>query len=114
MALHPDNIHDGLLKITQYCEENIKPWENEETTFLRHFLYLPVLLINEDLYELKENQLQKVDISILTFNYFFEEETKMAYIFVVTKQGFDTFIKKMLEIEDEVEKDMIKTKMGCL
>lgn len=71
MALHPDNIHNGLSKIVQYCEESIGDREYTEKPdgYLRHFIYLPILLISENLYELRhsdsnEPELTKVDSSM--------------------------------------------------
>ncbi|MDB5281305.1 MAG: hypothetical protein JWO06_380 [Bacteroidota bacterium] len=112
MALHPDNIHDGLSKITQYCEEIIEGKEYRDD-YLRHFLYLPILLIRDDLYELhhsKENKrsLKKVDSSILVYNYYAHEEPSMAYVFVVTRKGFSRFMTDILELENKIELEMIE------
>lgn len=121
MALHPDNIHEGLLKITQFCEEMVKQYDKDllykdnaknKDEYFRHFLFMPVLLINDELYELDKNRLKQVDSSILVFNYYFEKEPKMAYVFVVTKKGFPEFIKRMIKIDDEVEQLMINIKKG--
>ena len=51
MALHLDNIHSGLSKITQYYEEAIDREERVEgeNGYYRDFIYLPVLLISDDL-----------------------------------------------------------------
>ncbi|OFY99546.1 MAG: hypothetical protein A2491_07040 [Bacteroidetes bacterium RIFOXYC12_FULL_35_7] len=118
MALHPDHIHEGLSKITQVCEEMVKLWDkellydspNKKENFFRHFLFMPILLINDELYELNDNKLNKVESSILVFNYYFNKESKMAYIFIVTKQGFPNFIKQMVKLENDVEEKMIKMK----
>lgn len=123
MALHPDNIHDGLSKITQYCEEMVKLYdeeliyekrnkENSADVYFKHFLYMPILLINDDLFELHDDRLIRVDSSILVFNYYFQKEPKMAFIFVVTKKGFHPFISKMTELEDDVEIKMINIIKG--
>ena len=115
MALHPDNIYEGLSKITQYCEEMIK--DRKETIdkrgFLRHFLYLPILLIRDDLYELNHSNdnksfLKKVECSILVYNYYFYDEPTMAYVFVVTKKGFAEFMTAMLKLENKIECEMIE------
>lgn len=109
MALHPDIIHKGLSKITQYCEEMVKLYDEcEEDTYFRHFLYLPILLINDELYELNDAKINKVESSILVYNYYFNKEPKMAYIFVITKKGFPNFIDTMLKVEDNVEQKMIE------
>jgi hypothetical protein len=119
MALHPDNLYEGLSKITHYCEQMVELYDHDlryeaseeirkREKYLRHFLFMPVLLINEDLYELKNEKLIKVESSILVYNYHFNKEPKMAYVFVVTKKGYPKFIKKMLEIENIVGEKMLK------
>lgn len=114
MALHPDNIHSGLSKITQYCEEAIDREESiePENGYWRDFIYLPVLLLADDLYELhssddNSHELKKVNSSTLIYNYHFKNIASMAYVFVVTKNGFVDFMNLMLQIEEEVENDMI-------
>lgn len=114
MALHPDNIHSGLSKITQYCEEAIIGREEKEPEngYWRDFIYIPVLLLSDNLYELSndDNQyrLNKVDSSILTYNYHFKNNASMAYVFVVTKEGFLNFINTMLLHEESIEEEMIR------
>lgn len=122
MALHPDNIHEGLSKITQYSEEMVKMYDKDllyertdsdyKDDYFRHFLFMPVLLLNDELFELQDNKLQQVDSSVLVYNYHFDKEPKMAYVFVVTKKGFPKFIQQMLKVDEEVEEIMIKIKKG--
>lgn len=114
MALHPENIHTSLAKLIQYCEECVESWgqDNEDIEvnperYLRHFLYMPVLLIKDDLYELKDGELKKVNSSVLVVNYYRNKQPTMAYVFVVTLRGFDDFISKSLQIENEVENKLI-------
>lgn len=114
MALHPENIHSGLAKIIQYCQESAERWEQEDEDievtlerYLRHFLYMPILLIKDDLYELKGSNLNKVDSSILVVNYYHKKQPSMAYVFVVTRNGFDNFISHALQLENEVENKLI-------
>lgn len=54
MASHPENLYTDLLKIVNYCDETVESWNDREIKdeYLRNFLYLPVLLINDDLFEL--------------------------------------------------------------
>lgn len=118
MALHPDNIHDGLSKICQYCEEAIGEREIEEMagSYLRHFIYLPILLIAEDLFELEYSEennpkLKKVETSILINNYHYKKVPSMAYIFIVTKKGFPEFMNSMIELENTIEKEMIQNRI---
>jgi len=113
MALHPEQVHKGLSKITQYCEEVIEFWnDREKDDVYRKFLYLPVLLIKDDLYELRINKnskphLNKVDESKLIFNYHFKENPKMSTVWVVTQKGFLKFMKNMVKQERIVEEEMI-------
>ncbi len=120
MALHPDNIHEGLSKITQYSEEMVKLYDQDllytdndyKDDYFRHFLFMPVLLINDELFELQGNKIKQVNSSILVYNYHFNKEPKMAYVFLVTKKWFPQFIKQMVKVDKEVEEIMIKTRKG--
>lgn len=114
MALHPDNIHSGLAKIIQYCDESVDRWaqdigiENEHNErYLRHFLYMPVLLIQDDLYELKNENLVKVDSSILVTNYHQKQEPSMAYVFIVTRKGFTRFINESIDLERRIDEKLV-------
>jgi hypothetical protein len=105
MAWHPDEFHEGLMKVVQYCDEEMAYWEDKEPdSYLRDFLYLPVLVLGGDLYELKtdnNNQqpvLQKVDFSKLLYNYHKDDEPRSGIIYVVTKHGFVDFIRTYLKI----------------
>src|SRR5690606_230723 len=114
MALHPENIHAGLSKITQYCEEAIDRagYIEVENEYWRDFIYIPVLLINDDLYELhnngKEYNLDKVESSMLVYNYHYKNNFSMTYVYVVTKDGFSNFLDSTLKIEEEIETEMIE------
>ena len=121
MALHPEVIYSALMKITYFCEKMVEAtdrdliYENNrkgeiKDDYFRHFLYLPVLLINDKLFELQNGELKETDSSILIHNYHYKNEPKMAYVFVVTKKGFPTFLNSMLKLEDEVEQKMINTR----
>ena len=123
MAFHPDNVHEGLSKIVQYCEKMVKVYDKDllysnseendrKDDYFRHFLFMPILLINDDLYEFVDNKLIKVQSSLLVHNYHFEKEPKMAYVFVVTKKGLPPFLKKIRNLEDEIELKMIEAKKG--
>lgn len=114
MALHPDNIYEGLSKISQYCEQKIKPKDNiEADQYLRLFLYLPILLITDDLYELKYDEIKnpkltKTECSLLLYNYHYESNPSMAYIFVVTKEGLPKLLNFMMETEKEIFEDLVE------
>ena len=113
VALHPEPVYAGLSKITQYCEGEKDLWDDREIDkYYRKFLYLPVLLIKEDLYELQINnkskpKLHKVDESKLIFNYYFKGDPRISTIFVVTQKGIKKFMKKMIKLERMVEEEMI-------
>lgn len=108
MALHPDNIYTGLSKICQYCEEELIRVSNHTSDqYIRNYLFVPVLLISEDLYELKHSEeekpsLTKSECSLLLYNYHFEDEPKMAYIFVVTKSGFQNLLDFLNGVKEEI------------
>lgn len=118
MAVHPENVHTGLMKIVQYCEEQVEIMDTdmiyesdeEKSDFFRHFLYLPILLINDDLYEYSERKMEKKDSSVLVFNYHYKAEPKMAYVFIVTKHGFGSFMDQMVKLERKIEELMINAR----
>jgi len=121
MALHPENIYSGINKITHFCEEAIERWIRDDDDehieeYLRNFLYLPVLLINEDLYELEileaHSKLKKVECSRLIFNYHYKQEPKSSIVYVVTKAGLHEFLREVLRVEKQVEESMLKAKKG--
>lgn len=117
MAHHPDNIYSSLSKLTMYCEEcaesNKNNLANSEEKYFRNFLYLPILLINDDLYQLEliENdttKLTKVDYSRLVFNYHYKQRHCSSIVYVITKHGLDLLLNEILEAEKVVETEMIK------
>jgi hypothetical protein len=115
MALHPENIHTGISKIVQYCEECTERWEsddedhdNNDESYLRHFLYMPILLVNEGLYELKNGVLLEKDSSIVVVNYIRNNQPSMAYVFVVTKKGFLDFMSMAINLEKEVGEKLVE------
>ena len=115
MAIHPDELHEGLSKITQFAEEEIEFWntDSENETFYRSFLYLPIVLLNDELYELnidEENNsvLKNVGVSRLMFNYHFNGHPKSAIVYFVTKAALDFFLEDMVKIEDLILENMIK------
>lgn len=117
MATHPEEIYSGLLKITQFCEEEIEPWneESEEPSdpdgyknrYDRYFVYLPVVLIKDDLFELDIDEqntptLKAVPYSRFVLNYHFKEMPKTALVHFVTKDGLPHFLQEMRTIEDKI------------
>ncbi len=123
MAHHPENIYSALTKITYFCEKTVGHWNNEEREYkddyLRNFLYLPVVLINEDLYELEltednKNKLRQVECSHLVFNYHYDEEPQTSIVYFVTKKGLEDFLKEILRAEKAVEENLLTAKMELL
>ena len=113
VASHPEHLYAGLSKITQYCEEQKDLWDDLEIDeYYRKFLYLPALLINNELYELQINngsnpKLRKVEESKLVFNYYYKGTPKISTIFVITQKGFKKFMENMIKLERMVEEEMI-------
>ncbi len=112
MASHPDNIHSGIQKITQYCQEQVNLVEDDENNYLRHWIYLPVLLISEELYELRldENNIPKIsktEEATLIYNYHHNNEPSSCLVKIVTKLGLDSFLNSMLLLENNIESNMI-------
>ncbi|MCR4288733.1 MAG: hypothetical protein NUV86_00520 [Candidatus Scalindua sp.] len=125
MAFHPENLYSGIAKITQYCDEAVNRWnndsgedeeiENYKDDYFRHFLYIPILLINDSLYELDINEenktdLRKVESSKLVYNYHLMDEPKNSVIFVMTKKGLNDFLPQMRALERKVVEKMLKAK----
>lgn len=118
-ATHPEQVHTGVSKITQYCEEAIESWEGREIDekYYRKFLYMPVLLISKDLFEMdiehdKEPTLRKVEESRFIFNYYFKGKPKLANIWVVTRAGLKNFLTKTIKIERELEREMLAERIN--
>jgi hypothetical protein len=111
MAFHPDELHDSLVKVVQYCDEQYAMWEAYKPDhYFRDFLYLPVVVLGGTLFELASEdppRLRQVQSSQLVFNYFRGEEPKCATIFLVAMSGFSKFIDDMMQIERLVEDRMV-------
>ena len=116
MAFHPENVHAGISKIVQYCEECTESWESDNEDHnercLRHFLYMPILLIKDGLYELKNGELLETDNSILVVNYYRNNHPSMAYVFVVTRKGFQDFMSMAVKLEKQVDEKLVALKKG--
>jgi len=108
MASHPERFHESISKIILHCDDIIDERDNDdaETTFFRHFIYMPILLVRGELYELHENKLVEVTSSTLVTNYYHNSERKMAFVFVVTRDGFQEFMRQTQEMERDVAMEM--------
>ncbi|MCP9750376.1 hypothetical protein [Ferruginibacter sp. HRS2-29] len=120
MAIHPEELHSGLSKITQYAEEEFFEWNSremsEEESYYRNFIYIPVVLITNDLFELtieddNSTTLRNTTLSRLVYNYHFREEPKSAIVYIVTKAGLDFFLDDMIKIEESILKSMVKQRI---
>jgi hypothetical protein len=112
MAWHPEEFHEGLMKIIQYCDEEVASWEDRDVSdYFRDFLYLPVLVLGGVLNELEVDRkgkarLKKVKTSKLWYNYHWKDEKKSAIIWIVTRRGFTDFIANMIKVERAIEDEM--------
>jgi hypothetical protein len=113
MAWHPDEFHEALMKIVQYCDDQVESWEDRTVgKWFRDILYLPVLVLGGSLYELTfdkkgKHRLKKVETSKLWYNYHWKDEYKSVLIWVVTQKGLSKFITNMIKVEREIEQEMI-------
>lgn len=118
MACHPDELYSSLAKLCWYCEdENIRTTEVfEEMTnkYFRHWLYVPVLLIKDDLYELENDigvpRLEKVNYSRLLLNFYYGNRPTSTVIYVVTKDYLKDWLEEMNALESNVRDLMKKSK----
>ena len=119
MALHPTNLYESLFKTIKYAdtlEEEFKGKITQNESIFRYFVYLPVLLVSRDLYELEvhdsneEPKLKKVDYSLLYLNYHFKEESKCSLVYIVTMDGLEKFISEIKEIRENILQEMIDFK----
>jgi len=116
MASHPEELYSSLNKLSWYCEYEFvrtnKLFDRLSTVYFRHWLYLPVLLIKDDLYELtienNESKLNKVPFSRLLFNFHFKNKPRSTTIYVVTKPYLKDFLQDMNILEHEVARKMSK------
>jgi len=119
MAEHPEALYAGLSKITQCCEEFVEYWNNyplkdqeDADRVHRNLLYLPVVILKDDLYELNvngadEHVFTKVPYSRLLFSYHYKEVPQSAMVYFVSQPGLDSFIDNMLKAETLAKAFMI-------
>ena len=120
MASHPDELYSSLSKLCWYCEDSTTETKElfEEMTneYFRHWLYIPVLLINDELYELEiengERKLEKVIFSRLMLNFHYDNRPTSSIIYVVTKKYLNEWLQEMQYLESKVRNSMKKSKMG--
>jgi hypothetical protein len=113
MALHPDEFHEGLMKIVQHCDEEMKFWDNrKDDNYFRNFLYLPVIVLGGLLFELTLNKnmkpiLKEVKSSNFLYNYHWKDQKRSALIWIVTEKGFSNFMNEMIRVEKSLENDLV-------
>ncbi len=122
MAYHPDELYSGISKVVQYCEETSRQWierfKDLEEDFgrhddwFRHWVYLPVILLKNDLYEMEiineEPNLKKVEKSQLIFNYHHKNEKCSSLVTFVTEKGLKKWLNDIRKLELQAEKDILK------
>ena len=132
MAFHPDELYAGISKIVQYCDEK-RPWwetdddiESEEmdltqdlsNTWFRHEVYIPIILLKNDLYELEiiENQpvLKKVKDGTMVFNYHHNKEARSSLVHFVTEEGLPSWLEKIKALELKSEDRLLTAKKSIL
>ncbi|MFK7900082.1 MAG: hypothetical protein AB8B61_04925 [Cyclobacteriaceae bacterium] len=114
MASHPDELYSSLSKLCWYCEDSKTKtnelFEKMTNQYFRHWLYVPVLLINDDLYELDINngqqKLEKVKYSQLMVNFHYENTPTSSLIYVVTKNYLNDWLNEMNNLELKVRSSM--------
>lgn len=116
MASHPERFHESISKIIQHCDEQVEhndqylfnetSEEVEADGYFRHRLYMPILLVNDDVLEMSDDGLKKVDNSTLMVNYYHKGEPYTAYIFIVTKYGLKDFLSRTEELKVNVLSNM--------
>ena len=117
MASHPDELYSSLSKLCWYCEKETidrnQLFEEMTNQYCRHWLYLPVLLINNELYELnvsdKGPDLASVKYSRLFLNFYFYDRPTSIVVYVVTKQYLKEWLNEMSILEDKTRSKMKKS-----
>ncbi len=120
MASHPEELYSSLSKLCWYCEkstiETNELFEKITNKYFRHWLNLPVLLMNNDLYELtvdvgqEKPKLEKVKYSRLLLNFHFNDRPTSSVIYVVTKDYLSEWLLEMDKLETKVRTQMKESK----
>jgi hypothetical protein len=122
MAYHPDELYSGISKVIQYCEETSRQWNERfndleedferNDDWFRHWVYLPVILLKNDLYEMEINKeepiLKKVEKSQMILNYHHKNEKCSALVTFVTEKGLEKWLSEIRELELQAEKDILE------
>ena len=118
MASHSEELYSSLSKLCWYCEkrtvETNELFEKMTNNYFRHWLNLPVLLMNNDLYELtiekNKPKLEKVKYSRLLLNYHFNDIPTSTIIYIITKDYLRDWLLEMADIETKVRMQMKESK----
>lgn len=119
MASHSEELYSSLSKLCWYCEkrtiETQEFFDESTRQYFRHWLNLPVLLINDDLYELMVDEgkpkLEKVKFSRLLVNFHFNDRPSSTVVYVVTKNHLNDWLMEMNELENSVRSQMKQSKL---
>ncbi|WP_379969804.1 hypothetical protein [Epilithonimonas sp. UC225_85] len=114
MASHPDELYSSLNKLCWYCEDeflkHIDIFSNMNNKYFRHWLYLPILLINDDLYQLtvenNNSNLKKVLFSKLLVNFYYDDSPTSTIVYIVTKSHLKDFLQEMNMLELQIANKM--------
>jgi len=114
MASHPDELYSSLNKLCWYCEDefikSVELFNEMSQSYFRHWLYLPILLINDDLYELtvEDNKsiLKKVLYSKILYNFYYDDVPTSTIVYVVTKNHLKDFLQDMNKLELDIAEKM--------
>ena len=125
MAYHPDELYNGISKVVQFCEDHVPWWYEKQNLpaemefgnhdeWFRHWLYLPVILLKNELYEfeIQDNQtsLRKTEKSHLIFNYHYKNEPKSIMVTFITEKGLPAWLERLQILESQAEAELLKKK----
>lgn len=115
MASHPDDVYSSLVKLSEFIENAMSEWQQEDSPkndgYWRLFFWHPMLvlsgqLVSVDLSSDGSPTLKEVSFGQLEFNWHSDGQPKTTIIDVVTEDFFlkrlETIVKEDNEIEGEI------------
>lgn len=118
MAWHPESFHLGLKKLVKFCDDQLEfdgfKYCPESVKF-RTFLYLPIVLLKGKLLVLESEspiQMKEVKTATLLYNYHKEDYPSSAFIYFVTEDGLEEFLKQFTEFEKKIITEYLKQIKG--
>ena len=108
MASHPDSLYSSLLKMSEFCANQLEEWSLDDSNVWRLFFWNPVLIIKDNLFILQENEEEKYNLietsnAKLEFNFYYKDEPKTFLIDIVTENGLLEYLKSVITIDDKME-----------